>query len=609
MSSGGELWSAVCALCVASPWAGARLTVASGPRSGYRGGPLSERSIKDLFGDTFGLKQSQIKRLEATYRRRVGSEELCSPELARHLTELSRETGRQIGVLLTRKGEVEWVLVGEPSRTVLPDIGRARAGQSRLRGLRLVHTRLGEELKGELLTRDDLTDLALLRLDAVAALGVTAEGLPGQISAAHLLPQNSAGKLWEVEDARSFHELAPQWMARVFALEGELSAQARARPVLGAGRAVVVSVGQHGRAAAESRLTELRELCATAGVEVADVVLQLRRGLDPRTLIGRGKLQEVVLRSMQQLADVLIFDHDLTPAQARGIAEETDIKILDRTQLILDIFAQRAQSRDGKLQVELAQLRYRLPRLAGKGDSLSRLGGGIGGRGPGETKLEVDRRRVRERIQRLEREIDGLSKVRAVRRQRRTRRELPALALVGYTNAGKSTLLNALTEGHVLAEDKLFATLDPKSRRLRFPEDRAVILTDTVGFLRDLPKDLVAAFRATLEELHEADLLLLVLDVADHEHEIKLQAVERLLVDLELTATPRVLCLNKADLLPPAEGQALARQLGGLLISAEQRQGLPAVLAEVERVLFAPRAAGPLAAALSIDPEAPAQAV
>jgi GTP-binding protein HflX len=516
---------------------------------------------------------------------------LISSELARHLSELSFETGRQLGVLVSRKGEIEWVVVGESGRLVLPDIGRARAGQSRLRGLRLVHT----HLKGEPLTRDDLTDLALLRLDAVAAIAVSPEGLPGQVYAARLLPANTQGQLWELETFRSIHDADPDWMAGVLSLERELAAQARARPVQGAGRAVLVAVGTHGRAEAESRLAELRDLCATAGLEVADVVLQLRRGLDPRYLIGRGKLQEVVLRSMQQLADVLIFDRDLTPAQARAIADDTSLKIVDRTQLILDIFAQRANSRDGKLQVELAQLRYRLPRLQGKGDSLSRLAGGIGGRGPGETKLEIDRRRVRERIGRLEREIDQLSKVRSVRRQGRRRQALPTLALVGYTNAGKSTLLNALTEGQALTADQLFSTLDPKSRRLRFPEERQVIITDTVGFLRELPRELVAAFRATLEELHEADLLLLVLDAADPEHEQKLAAVEQLLASLGLSAKRRVLCLNKADLLPPFQALALARRLEGLPISAEQRTGLGPLLARVEAEMFSGDLPGPRA--------------
>jgi GTPase len=522
-----------------------------------------------------------------TYRRRVSAGELCSAELARHLSELSRETNRQVGVLLSRKGEIEWVIVGDAARLLLPDVGRARAGQARLRGLRLVHTHLNDEP----LSRDDLTDLALLRLDAVAAVGVLPDGLPGRVFVAHLLPENPQGELWRASEYRSVHELPERFMDRIDSLAGELAAAARARPVRGAGRALLVVVGTHGRDEAQRSLHELHELCRTAGVEVADEVVQLRPHVDPRYVLGRGKLQEVVLRSMQQLADLLVFNRDLTPAQARALADETELKIIDRTQLILDIFAQRATSRDGRLQVELAQLRYRLPRLMGKGDSLSRLAGGIGGRGPGETKLEIDRRRVRDRIVRLEREIDGLSRVREVRRQRRTRRGLPTVALVGYTNAGKSTLLNALTFGDTFVEDKLFATLDPKSRRLRFPEVAGpgeVIVTDTVGFLRDLPRDLVAAFRATLEELHDADLLLLVLDVADPEHEAKLAAVADLLGGLGLGETPRVLCLNKSDLLSDIEVERSALRLGGIPVSASRGIGLEALLTRVQAELFQP---------------------
>ena len=528
------------------------------------------------------MKQSQLHRLRATYRRRVAAWELTSPELARHLTELSAELNRQVGVLLSRKGEVEAVLVGDAGRLELPDIGRARAGEARLRGLRLVHT----HLKSEPLTRDDLTDLALLRLDLVAALGVAPGGLPGVVRWAHLLPENAAGELWRVEEAPSLREVPRDLMAQVTALESELAAAARARPVKGAGRAILVSVSGTDRGAALASLAELRELARTAGVEVIDEVLQLRPKPDPRYLVGKGKLQDIVLRSMQRFADVLIFDRDLTPAQASAIADETELKILDRTQLILDIFAQRATSRDGKLQVELAQLRYRLPRLQGRGDSLSRLAGGIGGRGPGETKLEVDRRRVRDHIARLEREVDSLTRVRALRRSRRNRKQMPAVALVGYTNAGKSTLLNALTYASSLVEDKLFATLDPLSRRLKFPEERELIVTDTVGFLENLPKDLVAAFRATLEELAEADLLVLVLDGADPGHEAKLAAVESVLAELGLAEIPRLLAVNKCDLLPAGAGEALARSLGGLAIAADRREGLDALLDAIQRRLW-----------------------
>jgi GTP-binding protein HflX len=538
--------------------------------------------IRNLFGDTFGLKPSQIRKLEATYRRRVNPHDAVSPELARHLTEISREIHRQVGALITRRGEIEWVIVGDASRLLLPDIGRARVGQARLRGLRLIHT----HLKSEPLSQDDLTDLALLRLDLVAALGVSSDGLPEGVSFAHLLPQNPEGALWKVEQVRSLQDLPMDLMAQIAALEGELAAEARAHPVTGAGRALLVAASTQGREAAQQSLHELRELARAAGVEVLDEVLQLRHQLDARTLVGHGKLQQIALRSMQLLADVLIFDCNLTPAQSRGIAEETSLKILDRTQLILDIFAQRATSRDGKLQVELAQLRYRMPRLAGKGDSLSRLAGGIGGRGPGETQLEIDRRRVRERIARLEREIEGLSRIREVRRSRRSRKQVPAIALIGYTNAGKSTLLNALTHSDARVQDQLFSTLDPTSRRLRFPRDREVVLTDTVGFLRDLPKDLVAAFRATLEELRDADLLIHVLDGADPEYETKLRAVEVLIKQLGLAETPLLLAVNKADRLPEGQAAQLALQLGGVALSAERGEGMVELLQRADALLW-----------------------
>jgi GTP-binding protein HflX len=285
---------------------------------------------------------------------------------------------------------------------------------------------------------------------------------------------------------------------------------------------------------------------------------------------------------MQLDANVLIFDPDLTPGQAHAIADFTDVKVIDRTMLILDIFAQRAKSRDGKLQVELAQLRYRLPRLHEKNTMMSRLTGGIGGRGPGETKLEENRRRARERINRLEREIGRFSAQRAGRRAQRGRRGLPVVAIVGYTNAGKSTLLNTLTASDVLAEDKLFATLDPTTRRLRFPREREIIIADTVGFIRDLPPDLAAAFRATLEELDEADLLLHVVDAADPDNEQQIAAVERILADLGLAETPRLLVMNKVDKLEP--GSPLVAP--GLPIAAIDRATLAPLLTAIEFALW-----------------------
>jgi GTP-binding protein HflX len=480
---------------------------------------------------------------------------------------------------------VEHVIVGDAHKLNLPDIGRARAGQVRLRGLRLVHT----HLRDEPLTKDDLTDLALLRLDLVCEIQTLGNGLPGALQFAYLIPENAAGELWKLEDAPSVHELEFDFGAEIRTLEEQLAASVGAREVGEGEKAILVgvSVGGSGkRSRAESSMRELEELAATAGVQVLETMLQIRRDHDPKYLVGKGKLEEIVLKSMQMGATMIVFDRDLQPSQARHIGEATSLKILDRTQLILDIFAQRAQSAEGKLQVELAQLKYLKPRLTRADPGLSRLAGGIGGRGPGETKLEVDRRRIRDRINFLERKIDALSASRDLRRKERNRRGLPVVSIVGYTNAGKSTLLNRLTHSEVLEEDKHFATLDPTTRRLRFPQDREVIITDTVGFIRDLPKDLVAAFRATLEELEEADLLLHVVDVADPERDDHIAAVEKILGSLGVQATPRILVFNKADKLGAGAGDGGAQLHKAELVSALTRQGFDSLLRRADKVLW-----------------------
>lgn len=549
---------------------------------GRRARPTRRPAIRDVHGNTFGLKPNQLKRLKSTYRRQVHPEQIVSPELARHLTELSRETGRQIGVLVDRRGNVEHVIIGDARKIELPDVGRARAGQVRLRGLRLVHTHLGADP----VDRDDLTDLALLRLDLVAAVQAREDGLPGRTSWAYLLPHNPGGDLWRVEEARDVHD-ALDWEARTHIedLEAQFDASShRLRAVAGVERAILVGTSAGPRRETEANLDELKELARTAGVEVVDVVLQSRRRPDPKYLIGRGKLEELNLRAMQLLVDVVIFDQDLAPSQARAVAEVTSVKILDRTQLILDIFAQRAQSNEGKIQVELAQLKYTMPRLAARDDSLSRLTGGIGGRGPGETKLEVDRRRVRERISRLDKQLDAIATSRLTRRGRRRGQGVPTISIVGYTNAGKSTLLNRLTRSEVFAEDKLFATLDTSSRRLRFPSEREVVITDTVGFIRDLPKDLKAAFRATLEELEDADLLLHVVDASDPAREAQIGAVEAILGELGLLDRPRLLVYNKVDKVE-GEGRHLAPS-GGVAVSALTGAGLDALLSQAAALLF-----------------------
>jgi GTPase len=527
-------------------------------------------AITTALGNTLGLKPNQLRRIEKLYSRRIPPTQIVTPELARQLSELSHETRRQIGVLVDRRGHVQYVMVGDNRRIELPDFKRVRVATGRFRGLRCVHT----HLRGEQLTQDDLTDLALLRLDLMAAIDVDANsGLPGLVRAAHLLPLH-AGELENATAPDVYGFLEPKlashldldFLAFINSLEDEMARNRHtARRAAVRDRTILVGVATGAIADAEESMAELAELAASAGIVVQDRIIQRRSAIDPRTVLGKGKLEELLIRALQLGADLLVFDRELSPAQVRSLSEATDLKVIDRSQLILDIFAQRAQSKEGKIQVELAQLKYLLPRLiAGQDSAFSRLAGGIGGRGPGETKLETDRRRVRDRINRLEREIESQRQRRQERRKSRTRQALPVVSIVGYTNAGKSTLLNSLTKSEVHAEQRMFATLDPTSRRLRLPREQEVIINDTVGFIRALPPDLLSAFRATLEEISESTLLIHAVDISNPRWPQQVQSVKRILGDLKLADIPSILALNKTDLIPRADLQGIARHAGQL---------------------------------------------
>jgi GTP-binding protein HflX len=537
-----------------------------------------------VYGNTRGLKASQVRQLERLFKRRVPADRLLSNEFARQLTEISGDIRRQVGVLVDRRGDVQHVMVGDSSGIELPDWGRLRAGRGRLRGLRCIHTHLA----GEGLSRDDLTDLAVLRLDAMVSVAVREDGLPGLAHTASLAPANDDGRSTELLEPRHPAELDLDFGVFIRDLENELARTTRTHEVGEAERALLVSVtAGRDRETLEIHIAELKELARAAGVEVVDVITQSRNRVDPKTVIGTGKLSDLVIRCFQEDIDLVIFDQDMNATQARNLSERMELRVIDRTQLILDIFAQRASTGDGKLQVELAQLRYCMPRLAQRADvSLSRLAGGIGGRGPGETKLETDRRRVRDRITRLERDLKRLTKQRAGRRRKRGRRGVPVLSIVGYTNAGKSTLLRALTQTDVFVEDKMFATLDPVSRRLRFPREREVIITDTVGFIRDLPQDLVAAFHATLEELQDASLLIHVVDASASDLERKIEAVRGVLDEIGLGEKPELLVFNQIDKLPEGSGPILERRHGCVAISAEKKTGLIQLLEHAEELLW-----------------------
>jgi GTP-binding protein HflX len=537
-----------------------------------------------VFGNTQGLKASQVRSLERLFRRRLPPDRLVTHEIARSLTEIAHDTRRQVGVLVDRRGEVSHVMVGDARSIQLPDWGRMRAGSGRLRGLRCIHAHLGDEP----LTRDDLTDLAVLRLDAMVAVGTDAAGMPGLAYTAALQAANGDGAGVQHLEPAPPALVDFDFQTWIRELEDSLARSARTRAVGDGERAILVSVTAGRRPDDfEAAVEELKELARSAGVTVTDVVTQHRPQVDPKTLVGEGKLQDLVVRAFQQDVDLVLFDGKLTPTQARNLAERMELRVVDRTQLILDIFAQRASSRDGKLQVELAQLEYRLPRLAQQDPSLSRLGAGIGGRGPGETKLELDRRRVRDRIAKLKQDLQRLRVERGGRRRRRERRGLPVLSIVGYTNAGKSTLLRALTRSEAHVEDRMFATLDPTSRRLRFPREREVLVTDTVGFIRDLPQELVAAFRATLEELEGADVFLHVVDAAAPDLDRRLAAVRRVLDEIGLGTKPEILVFNQIDRLPPGEGEARARRHGAVAVSALRGVGLEELLGRVADAFWA----------------------
>ena len=534
------------------------------------------------------MKASTKRSIQRLYRRRVEPRLVISPELATQLCRLAQECRRQLGVLLDRRGQVDHVIIGDATKLWLPDVGRLRAGRGRMRGLRLVHTHLRQEA----LSPDDFTDLSLLRLDMVAAITMDKGGRPNWLHCAHLLPENVGGNLWRQLEQISVHDQELDFLELIRSLEDEFARASRVQVAdQGKDRALLVHI-QLTRAqpfrSEETCLAELRQLCATAGVTVLDEVIQRRARPDPRFVLGRGKVEELVQRANQLGAELLIFDLPLTPAQARAISELTELKVIDRTMLILDIFAQRARSRDGKIQVELAQLNYTMPRLVGKGTMMSRLMGGIGGRGPGETKLEVDRRRIRARISRLEAQIEQLSRRRELRRSRRQNRKLPVVSILGYTNAGKSTLLNTLTRSSVMVEDKLFATLDPKSARLRFPREREVILTDTVGFIHDLPEELFNAFRATLEEVSRADLLIHLVDLSDPDHVEQMNAVRRIVGEMGLAERPTLMVYNKVDRLgrDGVAARLASTGQGGICISATRPTSVVPLLSAMERSLW-----------------------
>lgn len=551
--------------------------------------------MKKVFGELSSLKANLRNSLEKLSHRRTSAEKIIDVELARRGAEVMHEAGVQLGLIIGRDGHVEYTVLGTKDRIYLPDLGRFRVAHGRLRRLRLVvfvpvkNNRVEPEISFDL-----LTDLEKLRLDALIVIGVDHSGKPAAVSGAYLaIPDRApAAKTTATRErsltfftARTLHELDIDFLELISELDRRLSNVQERAVETGKDQAVLIGAYTSSAHDSQASMDELVELARTADIKILDTMIQRRRTLDPKTVVGIGKIEEIVLHCLDLGAEMIIFDRELSPGQLRSIARLTDLKVLDRSMLILDIFAQRAKTSEGRLQVELAQLKYSLPRLTETDSGLSRLSGGIGGRGPGETKLEIGRRRARDRIVFLEGKIDKLGEQRGLRRQRRQNRGVPTVAIVGYTNAGKSTLLNTLTKGDVFVENKLFATLDPSSRRMRFPNEKEVIFVDTVGFIRELPKELVAAFRATLEEVNEADFLLHVVDASDPQMRHQMEVVENTLSDLGYGDKPKQLVLNKIDLLSEIEVKTLTNSLEALPVSALQRKGLATLISIVQNAL------------------------
>ncbi len=542
--------------------------------------------MKKLFGNTTGLKANQIRRIENLYTYRIPPEAVISSQMTETLSALSFEISRQIGLLVNRSGKIISVVIGDHKTIMLPDTSNYRTPPGRLKGLRYIHT----HIKDEALTHDDLTDLTLLRLDLIAAITVSSNGLAYQVHLATIFPNQSAEVPYQIHPPIDPEKLDINCLQLIESIETELSKISGLHDVdPGVERAILISVTTSSKMRAEASITELKELARSSDIFVLDSVIQHKKKIDPRFLLGRGKIEDLSILAMQKGATLIVFDQELNPSQIKSITDKVDLKVIDRTQLILDIFARRAQTREGKLQVELAQLKYMMPRLIKQNTALSRLAGGIGGRGPGETKLEVDRRRIRDRITRIEKGLKQVKKQRRLQKSKREKRGLPVISIIGYTNAGKSTLLNTLTKSKVLAESRLFATLDPSSRRMKFPKDTEVIITDTVGFIQDLPKELKVAFQATLEELESADLLLHVIDCSNPDYPSQINSVNKILEDLNINRIQTINVLNKMDLVSADIMPGIIEETGGIAISAKKASTLQPLIDKMHSFVLAPK--------------------
>lgn len=533
-------------------------------------------------GNLTGIKSAMLDRLKSLYDFKQGLDEFASFELLSELCACSGEINREISVYISRDGSIVDVSVGDSAKVSMPSMRLVR-NEDRLCGVRCIHTHPSGDGR---LSGVDLGTLRSMKLDCMAAVGVS-DGKPTQLYAAYLgdFDEDTGSRAALVYGPMRPYKLPQKALiAEIFNSDDRFRSTTKEVEAVEQERAVLVGMDND---EGYDTLEELNELAKTAGALVVGKVRVRRRTIDNATYVGSGKANELSLMGSELEADLFIFDDELSAIQLRTLEETLGARVIDRTTLILDIFAARATSREGKLQVELAQMRYRLPRLIGQGQVLSRLGGGIGTRGPGEKKLEIDRRRIRRRVFELETELSEIEKQRGLRRESRKANRIPLVALVGYTNAGKSTMLNALTDSNVLAEDKLFATLDPVVRKITLSGGTEALLSDTVGFINKLPHDLVEAFKSTLEEVSNSDLILQVVDISCPYHEKQMRVVDGVLESLHAADIPRIIVFNKADAIAscdlPAESE------NRLNVSALRGTGIEKLLSAVELKLNSAR--------------------
>ena len=541
--------------------------------------------MREIKGNIKGIRDSVIAELQKLYD--MQSPQLVSQELAVKLADITEYINREISVYITRSGQIIEIAVGDNATVELPSFS-GRRGAGRLSGIRCIHTHPGGN---PYLSGVDISALKNNKYDAMVAIGVLSPdftkseltfGLITGIDSNENYTAECYGP-YSIEDAENIN-----FVNTVSTIERILDKQTGTASLqVMSERAILIGM-EWGRNdslwTVDDSLEELKQLADTAGATVIKKFIQKRSKPDPAFFIGRGKVQELALYAQQENIDLCIFDDELSPAQQRNIESVMGIRILDRTALILDIFAQRARTNEGKLQVELAQLQYTLPRIMGKGLMLSRLGGGIGTRGPGETKLEVDRRRIRDRIAFIKDQIEKVKAVRSLHRSKRKKNNVFEVSLVGYTNAGKSTLLNTLTNSDIYAKDQLFATLDPTTRQLTLPNKQEIIITDTVGFIQRLPHQLIAAFRSTLEVVTEADLLVHVIDVSHELYKEQAAAVHEVLKEIGAETKPVITVYNKIDKLPPDSKLAdrLALEEDTVCISAAKKLNLETLQQMIE---------------------------